>query len=217
MNVTIRAPYGGNIGAGPFHSQNVEAWFCHVPGLKVVVPATPRDAKGLLMTAIEEPNPVLYFEHKHLYRSIRDEVPDAPYHLELGKACLAREGVDATIVTYGLGVHWALEEAAHQQQTHGISIEVIDLRTLIPWDRETVLQSLEKTSRVVILHEATYTGGFGAEVAASIAEEGFTLLDAPPVRVAAEDLPVPFSINLEKEIFSAQPKLRPALERVLAF
>ncbi len=217
LNVTIRAPYGGNIGAGPFHSQNVEAWFCHVPGLKVVVPATPRDAKGLLMTAIEEPNPVLYFEHKHLYRSIRDEVPDAPYHLELGKARVAREGTDATIVTYGLGVHWALEEAAHQQETHGVSIEVIDLRTLIPWDRETLLQSLEKTNRVVILYEATYTCGFGAEVAASIAEEGFTLLDAPPVRVAAEDLPVPFSINLEKEIFSAQPKLRPALERVLGF
>ena len=216
LNVTIRAPYGGNIGAGPFHSQSVEGWFCHVPGLKVVVPATPRDAKGLLMTVIDEPNPVLFFEHKFLYRSIRDDVPDAPYHLELSKARVAREGADATIVTYGLGVHWALDEAAHQQEK-GISVEVIDLRTLVPWDRETVLASLAKTSRVVILYEATYTGGFGAEVAASIAEEGFTLLDAPPIRVAAEDLPVPFSINLEKEIFSAQPKLRPALERVLDF
>ena len=217
LNVTIRAPFGGNIGAGPFHSQSVEAWFCHVPGLKVVVPATPRDAKGLMMTAIEEPNPVLFFEHKYLYRSIRADVPDAPYHLDIGKARVALKGTDATIVTYGLGVHWALEEAAYQAKEHSASIEVIDLRTLVPWDRETVLQSLEKTSRVVILHEATYTGGFGAEVAASIAEEGFTLLDAPPVRVASEDLPIPFSINLEKEIFSAQPKLRPALERVLAF
>lgn len=217
LNVTIRAPYGGNIGAGPFHSQSVEAWFCHVPGLKVVVPATPRDAKGLLMTAIEEPNPVLFFEHKYLYRSIRDETPDAPYHLELGRARVAREGADATIVTYGLGVHWALEEAAHQQEANGVAIEVVDLRTLAPWDRETVLASLAKTNRVVILYEAAYTGGFGAEVAARIAEEGFTLLDAPPVRVAAEDLPVPFSINLEKEIFSAQSRLRPAVERVLAF
>ena len=217
LNVTIRAPFGGNIGAGPFHSQSVEAWFCHVPGLKVVVPASPRDAKGLMMTAIEEPNPVLFFEHKYLYRSIREAVPDAPYHLELGKARVVLKGDDATIVTYGLGVHWALEEAAYQAKENGVSIEVIDLRTLVPWDRETVLHSLEKTSRVVILHEATYTGGFGAEVAASIAEEGFMLLDAPPVRVASEDLPVPFSINLEKEIFSAQPKLRPALERVLAF
>ncbi len=217
LNVTIRAPFGGNIGAGPFHSQSVEAWFCHVPGLKVVVPATPRDAKGLLMTAIEEPNPVLFFEHKFLYRSIREAVPDAPYHLELGKARVVLKGTAATIVTYGLGVHWALEEAAYQARANNVSIEVIDLRTLVPWDRETVLESLKKTSRVVILHEATHTAGFGAEVAASIAEEGFTLLDAPPARVASEDLPIPFSINLEKEIFSAQSKLRPAVERVLAF
>lgn len=217
LNTTIRAPFGGNLGAGPFHSQSVEAWFCHVPGLKVVVPATPRDAKGLLLTAIEEPNPVLFFEHKYLYRSIRGEVPDTPYHLELGKARIAREGTDATLITYGLGVHWALEEAAFQEKEHGVSIEVIDLRTLVPWDREAVLTSLKKTNRAVILYEATYTGGFGAEVAAGIAEEGFSLLDAPPVRVAAADLPVPFSINLEKEIFSAQSRLRPALDRVLAY
>jgi len=217
LGVTVRAPFGGHIGAGPFHSQSIEAWFCHVPGLKVVVPATPHDAKGLLMTAIEEPNPVMFFEHKYLYRSIRGAVPDAPYHVPLGAARVAREGTDVTIVTYGLGVHWALEEAEIQDREHGVSVEVIDLRTLVPWDRETVLRSLAKTSRVVVLYEAAYTGGFGAEVAARIAEEGFALLDAPPVRVASEDLPVPFSIQLERHIYSARPKLRPALERVLAF
>lgn len=217
LNVTVRAPYGGSIGAGPFHSQSVEAWFTHVPGLKVVVPATPEDAKGLLVTAIEEPNPVLFFEHKALYRSLRGTVPDTLYHTPLGKARLAREGADATIVTYGLGVQWALEEAAHQAETSGASVEVIDLRTLIPWDRETVLASLEKTNRVLVLYEATYTGGFGAEVAAAIAEHGFHLLDAPPVRVAGEDLPVPFSRSLEDTIFSAKARLRPALAQLLAF
>jgi 2-oxoisovalerate dehydrogenase E1 component len=217
LNVTIRAPYGGNIGAGPFHSQCVEAWFTHVPGLKVVIPATPEDAKGLLLTAIEEPNPVLFFEHKYLYRSLRGDVPEAPYHTPFGQARIAQEGTDATVVTYGLGVHWALEEATYQKETKGVSIEVIDLRTLAPWDRNTVLASLAKTNRLLVLYEATYTGGFGAEVAAEMAEAGFTDLDAPPVRVAAEDLPVPFARPLEREIFSAQPKLRPALERLLAF
>jgi 2-oxoisovalerate dehydrogenase E1 component len=148
---------------------------------------------------------------------LRGEVPEAPYHLPLGRARRAREGTDATIVTYGLGVHWALEAAAHQEETGGASIEVIDLRTLAPWDHEMVMDSLAKTNRVLVLYEATYTGGFGAEVAAEIAEVGFTALDAPPMRVAAEDLPVPFARPLERNIFSAQPKLRPALERLLAF
>ncbi len=217
LNVTIRAPFGGNIGAGPFHSQSMEAWFCHVPGLKVLVPGTPQDAKGLLLAAIADPNPVLYFEHKYLYRSVQGSVCDAPFHTSIGQAAVTREGADITLVTYGLGLQWALEEADHQAATHGVSVEVIDLRTLVPWDRQTVLASLAKTGRAIILHEATLTGGFGAEVAASIAEEGFHLLDAPCVRVAAEDLPVPFSTNLEQEIFSARPKLRPALQRVLAY
>ncbi len=216
LNVTIRAPFGGGIGAGPFHSQSMEAWFCHVPGLKVVVPATPEDAKGLLMAAIEEPNPVLFFEHKHLYRSLRGEVADAPFHVPLGAARVVREGSDVTLVTYGVGVQWALEEAAFQQ-TRGVEIEVIDLRTLVPWDREAVLRSLSRTNRLLVLHEAAHTGGFGGEVAASIVEEGFTLLDAPPIRVCAEDLPVPFSRTLEDGIYSAKGKLRPALERLLAF
>ena len=217
VSVTIRAPFGGGVGAGPFHSQSMEAWFCHVPGLKVVVPATPQDAKGLLMAAIEEPNPVLFFEHKGLYRSLTGEVTNAPFHGELGTARLARQGNDATVVTYGVGVQWALEEAAHQQQERGVSLEVIDLRTLVPWDRDAVMASVEKTSRLMVLHEAVYTAGFGAEIAARIAEEGFTALDAPPVRVAAKDLPVPFSRSLEEEVFSARGRLRPTLERLLAF
>jgi 2-oxoisovalerate dehydrogenase E1 component len=217
VGVTIRAPFGGGVGAGPFHSQSMEAWFTHVPGLKVVVPSTPRDAKGLLMTALDDPNPVLFFEHKKLYRSLKGDVPDARYKLPLGEARIAREGTDATIVTYGLGVQWAREEAQHQAEANGASVEVIDLRTLVPWDRAAVRQSLADTHRLLVLHEATRTGGFGAELTASVAEEFFTLLDAPPARVAADDLPVPFSRSLEKDIFSAQNKLRRALERLLAY
>lgn len=216
VNVTIRAPFGGGLGAGPFHSQSKEAWFCHVPGLKIVVPATPEDAKGLLLTAIEEPNPVLFFEHKLLYRSVRGPVPEGIYHVPLGTARVARTGTEATIVTYGVGVHWALKEAAWWAE-QGVSLEVIDLRTLIPWDKETVLASVQKTSRLLVLHEATRTAGFGAEIAAEIAEVGFEWLDAPVMRVAAEDLPVPFAPTLEEQIFSARPRLRPALERLLRF
>ncbi|QXD15276.1 dehydrogenase E1 component subunit alpha/beta [Rhodocaloribacter litoris] len=216
VNVTIRAPFGGYIGAGPFHSQSMEAWFCHVPGLKVVVPATPQDAKGLLLTAIEEPNPVLFFEHKYLYRSLRGDVTEAPFHLPFGEARVVREGTHATVVTYGLGVHWALEEAEHWAG-QGVELEVIDLRTLVPWDRETVLRSVAKTNRVLVLHEAPLTAGFGAEIAARIAEEAFEHLDAPVLRVGAEDLPVPFSPSLEREIYAARVRLRPALERLLAY
>ena len=217
LNVTIRAPYGGNIGAGPFHSQAREAWFCHVPGLKVVLPSSPEDAKGLLLSAIDDPNPVLFFEHKYLYRSTRAQVPVEAFRIPFGEAIVRRRGEDATIVTWGIGVEWALEEAAHQAEERGVSIEVIDLRTLVPWDRERVLASVQKTHRVLVLHEASRTGGFGGEIVSQIAEEAFTALDAPPVRVAAEDTPVPFSPSIEKEVFSAQPKLRVALERLLGF
>lgn len=217
LGITIRAPYGGHIGAGPFHSQCKEAWFCHVPGLKVVAPATPRDAKGLLLRAISDPNPVLFFEHKYLYRSVRGPVPGAMYHIPFGRAHVVRPGSDATIITYGLGVHWAMEEAAWQEEARGVRIEVVDLRTLVPWDRETVLESVARTSRVLVLHEATATCGFGAEVSAVVAQDGFHLLDAPPVRVAAEDLPVPFSLTLEHEVFSAKARLRDALLRLLAY
>lgn len=217
VNVTIRAPFGGGIGAGPFHSQSREAWFCHTPGLKVVVPATPRDAKGLLRAAIDDPNPVLFFEHKKLYRSVRGEVPEGPYRIPFGEARIAREGTDATILTYGVGVHWALEEAEHQAAANGAELEVVDLRTLVPWDRETVRASLQKTNRLLVLHEAPRTAGFGAELAAELGEIGFTLLDAPITRVAAEDLPVPFAKPLEDEIFSAKSRVRRRVEELLAF
>ena len=217
LNVTIRAPYGGGIGAGPFHSQAREAWFSHVPGLKVVIPSTPADIKGLLLAAIDDPNPVLVFEHKALYRSVRGAVPTAPVRVPLGKARVAREGTDATIITYGRGVHWALDAAQAQAEASGGSVEVVDLRTLIPWDRAAVLASVRKTHRVLILQEATHTGGFGGELAATIAEDAFAHLDAPPVRVGALDTPVPFSKSLEEEVFSARTELTPALERLLNF
>jgi len=216
VGVTIRAPIGGGIGAGPFHSQSMEAWFTHVPGLKVVMPNSPADAKGLLIAALADPNPVLFFEHKKLYRSIRGPVPEAPYRLPLGTARTVLSGTDATLVSWGVGVHWALE-AADTYAAQGVELEVIDLRTLAPWDRDTVMHSLRKTNRLLVLHEATRTGGFGAEVAADIAEAGFTELDAPPMRVGAEDLPVPFTRSLERDIFSAQARLDDALDRLLSF
>ena len=217
VNVTIRMPFGGGIGAGPFHSQSREAWFAHTPGLKVVVPATPRDAKGLLRAALADPNPVLFFEHKKLYRSVRGAVPTESYRLPFGEARIAREGTDATIVTYGVGVHGALAEAEHQSAENGAELEVVDLRTLVPWDRETVRESLQATNRLLVLHEATRTAGFGAEVAAELGETAFELLDAPITRVAAEDLPVPNAKPLEDEIFSAEARLRPRVEALLAF
>jgi 2-oxoisovalerate dehydrogenase E1 component len=216
LNVTIRAPFGGSIGAGPFHSQSMEAWFCHVPGLKVVVPSTPEDAKGLLLAAIADPNPVLFLEHKYLYRAVKGDVPERPYRKELGKARLARSGTEATIVTYGIGVHWALEEAGWFRE-HGREIEIIDLRTLIPWDREAVLASVAKTSRALVLHEAPLTAGFGAEIAAAISEQAFALLDAPVVRVAGEEIPIPFSKTLESQIYSAKSRLRSSITDLLAY
>ncbi|NBB85506.1 MAG: dehydrogenase [Bacteroidetes bacterium] len=217
LNVTIRAPYGGGIGAGPFHSQAREAWFCHVPGLKVVIPSTPADIKGLLLSAIDDPNPVLVFEHKALYRSVKGTAPTAPVRVPLGKARIAREGTDATIVTYGQGVHWAVDAAEAQAEMTGASVEVVDLRTLTPWDRTAVLASVRKTHRVLVLQEATHTGGFGGELAATIAEDAFAHLDAPPVRVGALDTPVPFSTSLEEKVFSARTELAAALERLLNF
>jgi 2-oxoisovalerate dehydrogenase E1 component len=216
LNVTIRAPYGGNIGAGPFHSQCVEAWFCHVPGLKVVIPSTPADAKGLLISAIFDPNPVLFFEHKHLYRSVKGSVPNGFYGIELGRAHVARQGTDATVVTYGLGVHWALEEAA-ELASQGVEVEVIDLRTLIPWDAEAVIASVRKTGRMLILHEAPLTGGFGGEISSRISEAAFEYLDAPPIRIGAEDTPIPFSPNLEKEVYSARIKLAAGIRRLIKY
>jgi pyruvate/2-oxoglutarate/acetoin dehydrogenase E1 component len=195
--ITVRLPSGGGFSGGPFHSQNPESSFAHIPGLKVVCPATPADAKGLLIEAIQDPNPVLYFEHKHLYRRIKDEVPDERYTVPFGEARIQREGDDVSVITWGAMVYTA-HEAAQQLEGEGISVEILDLRTLAPWDKEAVLSSVEKTSKALVLHEDTHTGGFGAEIAATIAQEGFENLDAPVRRIAAPDTPVPFAPVLEK-------------------
>ncbi|MBE0557058.1 MAG: alpha-ketoacid dehydrogenase subunit beta, partial [Proteobacteria bacterium] len=200
VKVTVRMPTGAGVGAGPFHSQSTEAWFTHIPGLVVVYPSTPYDAKGLLTTSLIEPNPVLFFEHKYLYRSVEGTVPQAYYNLPLGKAHVLRTGEDATIVTYGLGVHWALEAAS---EFPDVGIEIVDLRTLLPWDKDTVLASVAKTGKCLILHEDTLVGGFGGEIAATIAEEQFHSLDAPVMRLGALDTPVPFNSALE---FNYLPK-----------
>src|SRR5947208_1255412 len=195
--ITVRLPSGGGFSGGPFHSQNPESSFAHIPGLKCVCPATPEDAKGLLVSAIEDPNPVLYFEHKHLYRRIKGEVPDERYTVPIGKARKHREGDDVCVVTWGAMVYTA-DEAAQQLDSDGVSVEIGDLRSVMPWDKLAVLESVRKTSKVLVLHEDTRTGGFGAEIAATIAEEAFEDLDAPLKRIAAPDTPVPFSPPLEK-------------------
>jgi len=196
--IVVRLPSGGGFSGGPFHSQNPESSFAHIPGLKIACPATPADAKGLLLAALEDPNPVLYFEHKHLYRRIKGEVPDERYTVPFGRARLEREGDDVSVVTWGAMVHTAAQAAERLAGEDRLSVEIVDLRTLIPWDKEAVLASVEKTSRALILHEDTRTAGFGAEIAATIAEEAFEHLDAPLRRIAAPDTPVPFSPPLEK-------------------
>jgi 2-oxoisovalerate dehydrogenase E1 component beta subunit len=196
--ITVRLPSGGGFSGGPFHSQNPESSFAHIPGLKIVCPATPADAKGLLATAIQDANPCLFFEHKHLYRRIKGEVPDERYEVPFGEARLHREGSDVSVITWGAMVYTADEAAAQLAESDGISVEIVDMRTLIPWDRQAVLESAAKTSKVLVLHEDTRTGGFGAEIAATIAEEAFEDLDGPVKRIAAPDAPVPFSPPLEK-------------------
>ena len=192
--ITVRLPSGGGFSGGPFHSQNPESSFAHIPGLKCVCPATPEDAKGLMIAAIEDPNPVLFFEHKHLYRRIKGEVPDERYTTPIGEARIHREGTDVTVITWGAMVYTA-EEAA--SKLDDLSVEIIDLRTILPWDKDAVLASVRKTSKALVLHEDTRTGGFGAEIAATIAEEAFEDLDGPVRRIAAPDTPVPFSPVLE--------------------
>lgn len=211
----IRVPSGGGTGAGPFHSQNVEAWFTHVAGLKVVAPATPADAKGLLLAAFAEPNPVLFLEHKALYRSLKGHVPAGYFTLPIGKANIIRPGDDATIVTYGVGLRWALE-AADTLAAEGIDVEVIDLRSLLPWDKETVLSSVRRTSRVLVLHEAPLTGGFGGELAATIAQEAFDDLDAPVTRLGGADTPIPFANDLE-DMLSPRPDIVPTIQRLMKY
>lgn len=193
-DVVVRMPTGAGVAAGPFHSQSNEAWFFHVPGLKIVYPAFPADAKGLLISAIEDPNPVLFFEHKALYRSISGEVPDDYYNIEIGKANLVKAGTDVSIITYGFGVHWALETLSRNPT---IKADLLDLRTLLPFDKEAILETVKKTGKVIILHEDTLIGGIGAELSAFINENCFQFLDAPVMRSASLDTPVPFVSELE--------------------
>ncbi|MCB9222703.1 MAG: dehydrogenase [Crocinitomicaceae bacterium] len=196
-DVVVRMPTGGGSAAGPFHSQSNEAWFAHTPGLKVVYPSTPTEAKGLLAAAIEDPNPVIFFEHKGLYRSIKEEVPDDYYTLEIGKARLVREGKAASVITYGMGVHWAKEIV----EKHNLDVDILDLRTLLPLDMDAVYETAKKTGRVIVMHEDCETGGIGGEIAARIAEDCFEYLDAPVMREGSLDTPVPFDGELEKNFF----------------
>lgn len=212
-DVVIRMPTGAGVGAGPFHSQSNEAWFVHTPGLKVVYPSTPEDAKGLLIAALEDPNPVMFFEHKALYRSISGMVPDDYYSIEIGKARVAQEGEDLTIITYGAGVHWALDYA---KEHPGTSCHILDLRTLLPLDYDAICEAVEKTGKVLVLHEDTLTGGIGGEIAAWISEHCFEKLDAPVIRCASLDTPVPFDRELEKN-FLAQSRLAESIEKLMAY
>lgn len=212
-DVVVRMPTGGGVAAGPFHSQSNEGWFTQVPGLKVVYPAFPYDAKGLLTTSIADPNPVLFFEHKALYRSIKQEIPNDYYTLELGKASLLQEGDDVTIVTYGMGVHWAMEVLSEHPT---ISADLIDLRTLVPMDTECIFESVKKTGKAIVLHEATMFNGIGGEISAQIMEHCFEYLDAPVRRVASLDTPVPFVTELE-ENFLPQKRFKESLLSLLDY
>ena len=198
-DVVVRMPCGAGVGAGPFHSQTNEAWFTHTPGLKVVYPAFPADAKGLLAASIEDPNPIMFFEHKALYRSLYQDVPEDYYTLPLGKASLLKEGTDLTIISYGMGVHWALKALDENSE---ISADLIDLRTLLPLDKEAILTSVKKTGKVIILHEDTIYGGIGGELSAIISEECFESLDAPIMRCGSIDTPVPFAGALENDFLA---------------
>jgi pyruvate/2-oxoglutarate/acetoin dehydrogenase E1 component len=212
--MVVRLPSGGGFSGGPFHSQNPEAWFLQAPGLKVVAPSTAEDAKGLIAAAIRDPNPVLYMEHKHLYRRAKGEVQEGRYETPLGEARLARAGEDLTVITYGAMVLTALEAT---EDLDGASIEVLDLRTLCPYDRETVLASVRKTSKVVLVQEATRSCGVAAEIAALIAEEAFEDLDGPVVRVTAPDVPIPFSPPLERAVLPQVEDVREACRELLAY
>lgn len=211
--VVIRMPTGAGVGAGPFHSQSNEAWFTHVPGLKVVYPSGAYDAKGLLNAAIQDPNPVMYFEHKVLYRSQSEPVPDTYYEIEIGKARIVQEGEDITVITYGAGVHWAMD---YQRNHPEVSLHVVDLRSLLPLDYETIRSSVAKTGKILVLHEDNLMGGIGGEVAAWISEHCFEMLDAPVLRCASLDTPVPFNVLLEKN-YLAESRLDASIQQLLQY
>jgi 2-oxoisovalerate dehydrogenase E1 component len=212
-DVVIRMPTGAGSGAGPFHSQSNEAWFTKTPGLKVVYPAFPSDAKGLLLAAIDDPNPVMYFEHKYLYRGISELVCDDYFTIEIGKANLIQEGEQFSIITYGLGVHWAMD---YLKANPHYSADLIDLRSLQPWDKEAVEKSVKKTGRVIILHEDTLTSGFGSELSAHIAEHCFSYLDAPVMRCASLDTAIPMNKSLE-DAFLAKARLSEMVEKLVGY
>jgi 2-oxoisovalerate dehydrogenase E1 component beta subunit len=216
MPVVFRGPTGGGIHAGPYHSQNPEAWFAHTPGLKVVLPSTARDAKGLLLAAIRDNNPVVYLENKFLYRHYREEVPEGDYVVPIGIAALRTRGEDLSIISYGAAVHHCVEVASLLEK-EGASVEVVDLRSLVPLDRETVLESVKKTGKALIVHEANITAGFGAEIAALISQEAFDCLDGPVTRVASLDVPVPFSPPLEMAMLPSVDKIASAARGLLAY
>lgn len=212
-DVVVRMPTGAGVGAGPFHSQSNEAWFTHVPGLKVVYPSTPEDAKGLMIAAINDPNPVMFFEHKHLYRSISGEVPSGYYETEIGKARKVLSGSDVSIITYGMGVIWATQYAEKHPE---VSLDILDLRTLIPLDYKALKETVSNTGKVLVLHEDTLTGGFGSEIVAWIAQNCFEYLDAPVMRCASLDTPVPFNRELEAQ-FLAESRMGAVLEKLFNY
>ncbi|MCL5959305.1 MAG: alpha-ketoacid dehydrogenase subunit beta [Chloroflexi bacterium] len=214
--IVIRSPYGAGIHGGLYHSQSVEAFFFHVPGLKIVAPSTPYEAKGLLKSAIRDEDPVLFFEHKKTYRKIKGEVPEQDYTIPIGVADVKRQGEDISIITYGMMVHVALE-AAEKLAQEGISLEIVDLRTVLPLDKVAIKRSVEKTSKAIILHEDTKTGGVGAEIAAILAEELFEYLDGPIVRIGAPDTPVPYAESLEKAFVPDVDELIDAARKLAAY
>jgi len=214
--VTIRCPSGAGVHGGPFHSQNPETWFTHVPGLKVVAPSTPFDAKGLIISAIRDDNPVLYFEHKFLYRRIKEDVPLGEVIVPIGKADVKREGSDLSVVCYGAAVHLALE-AAERLQQEGISVEVLDMRSLYPYDKEAIVRTVKKTGRVMVAHEDWLTAGVGGEFAAFIAQECFEMLDAPVTRLGSADCPYPFSTVLEEHMLLTADKVHAGLKKLAEY
>jgi pyruvate/2-oxoglutarate/acetoin dehydrogenase E1 component len=214
--IVVRGPCGGGVGGGPFHSLNPESFFLNTPGLKMVEPSTAYDAKGLLRAAIRDDDPVLYFEHKYLYRRIKDEVPDGDYIVPLGKAAIRRGGTDLSIVTFGAMVYTALDAATKLAET-GVEAEVLDLRSLAPLDREAVLATVAKTSRALLLHEATLTGGIGGELAAIISQDAFEYLDAPVMRVASVDAPVPYAPPLEAAFLPSVDKVVAAAKQLVEY
>jgi 2-oxoisovalerate dehydrogenase E1 component beta subunit len=216
--IVVRTPYGSGIHGGPYHSQSIEAFYAHVPGLKVICVASPYDAKGLLKSAIRDPNPVVFLEHKKAYRAFRQEVPDGDYTIPIGEAETKREGGDITLITYGMMTHHSLKAADTVEREQGTSVEIIDLRTVSPWDKQHVLESVKKTGKALIVYEDNITGGFGAEVAATIAQDAFDYLDGPVTRVASPDVPIsPYSGILEEYILPNPEKIAEAIRKLAAY